>query len=72
MCVYTINVKTREHKQTMTKKSTSIAVRVPADIADALEALARQQRLQTGDSVTRAAIVRQAIDDYLKRQQKQQ
>jgi predicted transcriptional regulator len=50
--------------------TTSIAVRVPPSIADALEALARQSRQQTGDNTTRADIVRQAIDEHLKRQAK--
>ena len=46
----------------MTDQTVSISVRIPASKKQALEELARKQRMQTGESVAVSDIIRQALD----------
>lgn len=46
----------------MTDQTVSISVRIPASKKQALEELARKQRMQTGESIAVSDIIRQALD----------
>ena len=64
---------TQQHGDTMSKtRSIPLTIRVPVETADRLEEMARQHRQQTGDQTGRADLVRQAIDDFMKRQKEDQ
>jgi predicted DNA-binding protein len=58
----------QQQRETMEPKST-ITVRVPASVRDRLEALAKEQRKKTGDPVPVSDLVREALEDYLKRRE---
>lgn len=49
------------------KPKATITVRVPEDTRARLEMLARERRKKTGDAVPVSDLVREALDDYLKR-----
>ena len=51
----------------MTDRTTH-TVRLSADLAQRLEAEAARQRKATGDAVTKADIIRAALETYLARQ----
>lgn len=44
-----------------------LSVRVPQATRDALDELARKQRMATGDDVRLADVVRAALEEYVKR-----
>ena len=46
----------------MTDQTVSISVRIPASKKQALEEMARKQRMQTGESIAVSDIIRQALD----------
>lgn len=46
----------------MTDQTVSISVRIPASKKQALEEMARKQRMQTGESVAVSDIIRKALD----------
>lgn len=52
----------------MEPKST-ITVRVPASVRDRLDELAKEQRKRTGDPVPVSDLVREALEEYLKRRE---
>lgn len=52
----------------MESKST-ITVRVPTSVRDRLDALAKEERKKTGEPVPVSDLVRDALDEYLKRRE---
>jgi hypothetical protein len=57
-----VYMNTRKHKPMTT---TTLTVRVSVDLAARLEEEARRQRLETGDNIGRADLIRAALNDYL-------
>ncbi|GAA1179928.1 hypothetical protein GCM10009578_021630 [Streptomyces rhizosphaericus] len=46
----------------MTENMVHLTSRVPRDLLDKLEELAKQRRMQTGESISRADLVREALE----------
>ncbi len=46
---------------------THISVRIPTQTREALDDIARQRRMQSGEEVRLADLVRAALDEYVKR-----
>lgn len=49
----------------MAEQTATINARIPAKARDALEQIARERRMTTGDDVRLADLVREALDTYL-------
>lgn len=49
----------------MTENRRHLTARVPADLVDQLDALAKQRRQATGDVIRRADLVREAIEELV-------
>lgn len=60
---YCVTCDTRQSRQAhMTENRRHLTARVPADLVDQLDDLARQRRQATGDVIRRADLVREAIE----------